>query len=144
MDQTFIIRSLSHLEDAAKWLIKKTSGYNYLAFYGEMGAGKTTLIQEICKQKGVIQKVTSPTFALVNEYYTKSKGIIFHFDFYRLDSPEEVLDIGFEEYLSSGNPCFMEWPEKIDPFLPTDTLNVFIDVQADNSRIIRLDFPDVS
>ncbi len=143
MDQTFILESLSHLKEAAKWLIKKTSGYNYLAFYGELGAGKTTLIQEICKQKGVLQDVTSPTFALVNEYNTDSGGIIYHFDFYRLDSPQEVLDIGLEDYVSSGNPCFMEWPEKIAPFLPIETIKVFIDVKADNSRIIRLDFTGI-
>ena len=144
MSQTYIIESLDHLGQAAKWLIEKTSGFNYFAFYGELGAGKTTLVQEICRQKEVVQEVTSPTFALVNEYNTKNNEIIYHFDFYRIDSPEEVLDIGFEEYVSSGNLCFMEWPEKIDPYLPEETIKIFIEPRADNSRFIRLDFPGLA
>ena len=139
----FNIEGLSNLGDAAKWLLEKAKGYNYVAFYGDLGAGKTTLIQELCWQLGVNQKVTSPTFALVNEYNSYGDDIIYHFDFYRLDRPEEVLDIGFEEYVTSGYRCFMEWPEKVEPFLPPDTLRVFITVQQDNSRLIRLEDPNM-
>ncbi len=131
--------SLSLLGDAAKWLLAKAKGFHCLAFYGDMGAGKTTLIQELCRQSGVKQKVTSPTFAIVNEYNSFGDEIIYHFDFYRLETPEEVLDIGFEEYVSSGNRSFIEWPEKIEPYLPSDTLRIFITVQSDNSRLIRLE-----
>ena len=137
----FLTMSLSDLKNAATWRLGKAKGYSYLAFYGELGAGKTTLIQEMCRQSGVSQEVTSPTFALVNEYTGSDERVIYHFDFYRIEEPEEVLDIGFEEYISSGNICFMEWPEKIEPFLPDNTLRIFISVQQNNARLLRLDFP---
>ena len=138
---SFKLRDLSHLQQAAKWFFESADKYSSIAFYGELGAGKTTFIKELCKQMGVKQEVTSPTFAIVNEYATSNHRIIYHFDFYRLDQPEEVLDIGFEDYLSSGNICFMEWPEKIEPYLPPDTLRVFISVLADKSRSLKLVFP---
>jgi tRNA threonylcarbamoyladenosine biosynthesis protein TsaE len=137
----FLTMSLADLKSAATWLLSKAEAYNYLAFYGELGAGKTTLIQEMCRQSGVRQEVTSPTFALVNEYTGSDEQVIYHFDFYRIDEPEEVLDIGFEDYISSGNRCFMEWPEKIEPFLPDNTLRVFINVQNNKARLLRIDFP---
>lgn len=135
------VRGLSELKEAAEWLLKNTKGYLFLAFYGDMGAGKTTLIQELCRQSGVEQDVTSPTFALVNEYLTIENDLIYHFDFYRLEKPEEVLDIGFEDYISSGNLCLMEWPEKVEEFLPHDTLRIKITVQEDNTRLLSLDLP---
>ena len=144
LTQEYTIIDLSHLKAAATWLIEKARGYNFIAFYGDMGAGKTTLIQELCRQSGVIQTVTSPTFAIVNEYNAFEDDVIYHFDFYRLDIPEEVLDIGFEDYVSSGFKCFMEWPEKIEPYLPQVTFKVFISVQSDNSRLIRLEIPDMA
>ena len=141
MDHSFQLRDLSHLKHAAKWFIETAGKHSIIAFYGDLGSGKTTFIQELCKQWGVEQEVTSPTFALVNEYSSSNALTIYHFDFYRLDQPEEALDIGLEDYLSSGNICCMEWPEKIEPFLPPETLRVYIDVLADKSRLISLVFP---
>lgn len=138
----FHLKNLSGLGKAAAWLIKASSGYKLLAFFGEMGAGKTTLIQEICRQLGVDQDVTSPTFALVNEYFSDKEHTIFHFDFYRLDTALEVLDIGLEDYISSGYMCMFEWPEKIGPYLPDDCLRISIEVLSDNSRNIKLEFPE--
>ena len=135
----FNLKDLYGLEEAARWLLERSAGKKFFAFYGDLGAGKTTLIQEICRQLGVIQKVTSPTFALVNEYNARDNQVIYHFDFYRMEYPEEALDIGFEDYISSGNWCFMEWPEKIDPYLPADLIKVYLDVLPDKSRHIRLD-----
>ena len=110
---------------------------------GELGAGKTTLVRGILRQFGHTGSVKSPTYTLVEPYETKF-GPVYHFDFYRLDTPEEVLDIGFEDYLSSDNRCFMEWPEKIGPYLPPESLKVFIEVQPDNSRIILLENPSMA
>ncbi len=141
LEPSFILRDLSQLTNAAKWLLKAVEQNKLLAFYGELGAGKTTLIQELCKQLGVNQNVTSPTFALVNEYTVSGIQTIFHFDFYRLNKPEEALDIGFEDYVSSGNYCFMEWPERIEIYLTSDVIRIYIDVQADNSRLISLVSP---
>ena len=137
----FHLKDLSGLGEAAEWLLQAAGAMKLLAFFGEMGAGKTTLIQELCRQLGVVQDVTSPTFALVNEYFSSREGTIFHFDFYRLDEAEEALDIGFEDYLASGYICFMEWPEKIGPYLPEDSLKINISVMPDNSRLIKLEFP---
>ncbi len=129
------------MKKAAKWFFKAAEKYRIIAFYGELGAGKTTFIQELCKQLSVEQKVTSPTYALVNEYTASNDQTIYHFDFYRLDHPDEALDIGFEDYISSGYLCFIEWPERVEPYLPPDTLRVYIDVQADESRLVHLVFP---
>jgi len=141
MNPSFRLDDLSRLREAAEWFIETAGKYSLFAFYGDLGAGKTTFIQELCRQWGVEQEVTSPTFALVNEYSTADDRTIYHFDFYRLDHPDEVLDIGFEDYLSSGNTCCMEWPEKIEPYLPPDTLRVYIDVLTNTSRLIRLNIP---
>ncbi|MBQ9190459.1 MAG: tRNA (adenosine(37)-N6)-threonylcarbamoyltransferase complex ATPase subunit type 1 TsaE [Bacteroidaceae bacterium] len=102
------------------------------AFYGKMGAGKTTFITAVCRELGVTEPVTSPTFAIVNEYQSSPTGglqgtSIYHFDFYRIRRPEEAYDIGFEDYLDSGVPCFIEWPELIEDLLPADTVRVTID-----------------
>lgn len=109
-----------------------------VAFYAPMGAGKTTLISEICRQLGVAADTSSPTFAIVNEYSDADGNDIYHFDCYRLGSPQEAEDMGVEEYLYSGNLCLIEWPEQIEPFLPEETLRVSITPRADGSRIIRL------
>ena len=114
-------------------LIKKSA---VVALYGKMGVGKTTLIKELCLQLGVGNVVNSPTFSLVNEYQTESGGIIYHFDFYRINKIEEVYDFGYEEYFYSGNLCLIEWPELIEPLLPNDTLKLRIEEQPDGSRII--------
>ncbi len=129
------------MPDAARWLLEQAGLARLLAFRGEMGAGKTTFIQAICRQLGVTQEVTSPTFALVNEYVGAQQESIFHFDFYRLDDPIEALDYGLDEYLSSGSWCFMEWPEKVLDLLPEQVLWLDVQVQADQSRELFLHLP---
>lgn len=138
MGDTFLIRSLDDLDEAAKWLLTQVGQERQLAFEGEMGAGKTTFIQAICRELGVTQEVTSPTFALVNEYAGSAGLVIYHFDFYRLNDPTEALDFGLEDYLSSEAICLMEWSEKIAPFLPEDIFRVYIDVLPDQSRLLRV------
>lgn len=108
------------------------------AFYGKMGAGKTTFIKAICEEMGVEDVVTSPTFAIVNEYHTAEDDLIYHFDFYRIKREEEVYDIGYEDYIESGCPCFMEWPELIENLLPEDTVKVTIEEQTDGTRLVTL------
>jgi tRNA threonylcarbamoyladenosine biosynthesis protein TsaE len=106
-------------------------------FYGDMGAGKTTLIKSLCKQLGSNDNITSPTFSIVNQY-NGAGASIYHFDFYRLKNEHEALDIGFEEYLYSGNYCFIEWPEKIPNQLPDDFISITIKVMDNNTRQITL------
>jgi tRNA threonylcarbamoyladenosine biosynthesis protein TsaE len=105
------------------------------AFFGEMGAGKTTLIKDFCKVLGVKGNTSSPTFALVNEYKLESGKSIYHFDMYRIEDPSEAVRIGFEEYLESGNYCFIEWPEKIHNLLPPSFVQVSIQVTPDHRKI---------
>ncbi|MCK5820294.1 MAG: tRNA (adenosine(37)-N6)-threonylcarbamoyltransferase complex ATPase subunit type 1 TsaE [Bacteroidales bacterium] len=138
MGDTFLINGLDDLQDAAKWLMAHIGEQRQLAFEGEMGAGKTTFIQAICRELGVTQEVTSPTFALVNEYSGTAGLVIYHFDFYRLNDPTEALDFGLEDYLSSEAMCLMEWSEKIAPFLPEDIFRVYLDVMPDQTRLLRL------
>lgn len=106
------------------------------AFYGKMGAGKTTFIKAICEEMGVDDVITSPTFAIVNEYETSEEDTIYHFDFYRIKKIEEVYDMGYEEYFYSGNLCFIEWPELIEDLLPEDATKVTIEEAEDGSRVI--------
>ena len=106
-----------------------------IAFYGKMGAGKTTFIKALCEELGVEDVITSPTFAIVNEYTVDSQSI-YHFDFYRIKKIEEVYDMGYEDYFYSGNLCLIEWPELIEDLLPEDALRVTIEEQPDGSRII--------
>jgi tRNA threonylcarbamoyladenosine biosynthesis protein TsaE len=120
------ISTLEELPGAANQLLKACSGRKIFAFLGEMGSGKTTLIGAICRQLGVTDKVTSPTFAIVNEYFGKEK--IFHFDLFRLKTVDEALDIGIEEYFSADGCCFIEWPQVIGPLLPEETVYVTIEV----------------
>ena len=107
-----------------------------IAFYGEMGAGKTTFISQLAQQLGVdADQANSPSFSIVNEY-DAPQGIIYHFDLYRLDTPAEAVDLGLDEYLYSGNLCLLEWPERIEPILPDDTMKVNIHVNPDGSRTL--------
>lgn len=109
------------------------------AFYGKMGAGKTTFVKALCDVLGVDDVVNSPTFAIVNEYHsTLLDGPVFHFDFYRIKRLEEAYDIGTDDYFYSGHPCFIEWPELIEDILPEDVVRVTIEEQADGTRLIRL------
>ena len=111
-----------------------------IAFYGKMGAGKTTFIKAICEELGVNDVITSPTFAIVNEYSLplggRLEGALYHFDFYRIKKIEEVYDMGYEDYFYSGNLCLIEWPELIEDLLPEDALRVTIEEQPDGSRTI--------
>ncbi len=126
-------QKVDELKDAARKLIEVFPERRVFAFYGEMGAGKTTFIKSICKYLGVEDIVNSPTFSIINEYKTASGESIFHFDFYRIEKQEEVFDIGFEEYVYSGDHCFIEWPEKIEELLPDDCVYVKIEVGKDNA-----------
>ena len=115
------IKNIDNIREAAREFIGYIGEHRVFAFYGEMGAGKTTFIKAICEELGVEHVITSPTFAIVNEY-TSSDGPIFHFDFYRIKKLEEVYDMGFEDYFYSGALCFIEWPELIEEVLPEDTV----------------------
>ena len=132
-----IIADKSHLKEAAKHFLRETAGSRIFAFYGQMGSGKTTFIKALCKELGVTDTVTSPSFTLINEYLRPGDVPVYHFDFYRIKKISEVLDFGIEEYFDSASPCFMEWPELIEPLLPADTLRISVTVMPDGSRIIE-------
>ncbi len=140
----FKIASLEQLEQAAYKFMTEMGDYTVFAFYGEMGAGKTTFINELCKQLGVETDITnSPSFAIINEYRSDTTAeLIYHFDCYRLENEAEAQDIGAEDYFDSGALCFIEWPERIDGLLPDDTVRVDITVNpADHSRTVKMTFP---
>ena len=133
-----VCKSVGDLEEAATALLQHYPNERVFAFYGEMGAGKTTFIKAICEKLNITDQVSSPTFALINVYNTISGNEIYHFDFFRMESLEEVFDIGYEEYFYSGNFCFLEWPEKVEQILPEENIEVHIMVdKKDNSRVIR-------
>ena len=131
-----IIDGVEDLDRAAREFLKQTGGVRIYAFYGSMGAGKTTFISALCRVLGVGDEVASPTFTIVNEYRTADGQAVYHFDFYRIERLQEVLDIGYEEYIDSDGICLMEWPEKIEDILPEDTLKVHIEEQPDGSRVV--------
>lgn len=131
-----VVTDKSRLRDAARHFLKETAGNTIFAIYGRMGSGKTTFIRAICREMGVSDTVTSPTFTLVNEYRRPGSDPVYHFDFYRIKKITEVLDFGIEEYFYSGAPCFMEWPELIEPLLPEGTLRISITVEPDGTRVI--------
>lgn len=114
------------MPEAAKTLLKTHPEARVFAFYGELGAGKTTFIKAVCRELGVPDIVQSPTFALINEYLTTEGQSVFHFDFFRIKKTEEAFDIGYEDYIYSGNYCLIEWPELIEGLLPEDSVKVFI------------------
>ena len=130
-----VCKSESELPGAAGKLLETFPGARVFALYGSMGAGKTTLIKAICHELGVTDIVQSPTFSIINEYKTTGGISIFHFDFYRIKKLEEVFDIGYEDYIYSGNYCFLEWPEMIEPLLPDDAIR--INMSGDEYRIIE-------
>ncbi|MDX9772202.1 MAG: tRNA (adenosine(37)-N6)-threonylcarbamoyltransferase complex ATPase subunit type 1 TsaE [Bacteroidales bacterium] len=132
-----IVTDKSRLGDAARQFLKETAGSRLFAFYGQMGSGKTTFIKALCNELGVTDTVTSPTFTLINEYKRPGHLPVFHFDFYRIKKITEVLDFGIEEYFDSASPCFMEWPELIEPLLPAETMRVAITVAGSGSRVIE-------
>ena len=130
------INDLEHIREAARQFINAMGTKHVFAFYGSMGAGKTTFIKAICEELGVDDVVTSPTFAIVNEYLISTGGTIYHFDFYRIKKLEEVYDMGYEDYFYSGSLCFIEWPELIEELLPDDAVKVSITEQEDGSRVV--------
>ena len=133
------ISSLSELSRVADAVIERLNGRNVVAFRAPMGAGKTTLIAEIVAALGSGDVVTSPTFALVNEYDTDEGGVVYHFDFYRIDRVEEAFDMGYEEYFYSDALCLVEWPEKIEELLPDDVMTVSITIDSDSARTFEID-----
>jgi tRNA threonylcarbamoyladenosine biosynthesis protein TsaE len=133
-----LINNKKHLPAAARKIIALASGKKHLAFYGAMGAGKTTLIKAICRELGADDLVTSPTFTMVNEYRTAGGETIYHIDFYRIRKTEEVLDFGIEEYFASGSYCLMEWPELIGALLPAATMDIRITVGDGEQRIVDI------
>ena len=140
-----IITDIEHIGDAARQFVDIIGDHRVFAFYGSMGAGKTTFIKAICEQLGVEDVITSPTFAIVNEYTlntqhsTLNTQQIFHFDFYRIKRLEEVYDMGYEDYFYSGSICFIEWPELIEELLPDDAVRVTITEQPDGSRTVSME-----
>lgn len=137
-EETIIVNGLEDYPEAAVRFTGFLDKGNIFAFYGKMGSGKTTFIKSICEELGVEDSINSPTFAIVNEYEDKEKRTIYHFDFYRIKSVEEVYNMGYEEYIYSNAICFMEWPELIEELLPEECIKVYINENADGSRTIRV------
>lgn len=137
MKHQIVINDLAQIDAAAESFLKETAGHSLIAFYAPMGAGKTTFTTAICRCLGVRgDAVSSPTFAIVNEYRTAEGESVYHFDFYRITKAAEAFDIGLYDYLDSGCLCLMEWPENIEDILPEETLKVTISVADDQSRTI--------
>ncbi len=131
------IENLENIRESAREFVSQMGDSNVYAFYGKMGAGKTTFIKAVCEELGVSDVITSPTFAIVNEYRSDTSGeLIYHFDFYRIKKLEEVYDMGYEDYFYSGALCFIEWPELIEELLPEDAVRVTIAEGHDGSRTI--------
>ncbi|QKJ31747.1 tRNA (adenosine(37)-N6)-threonylcarbamoyltransferase complex ATPase subunit type 1 TsaE [Mucilaginibacter mali] len=128
---------LDQINTIASQILAEAANQTIFLFYGEMGAGKTTLIKAMAEALGIEGQASSPTFAIVNEYAGKS-GPVYHFDFYRLKNQTEALDMGYEEYFYSGNYCFIEWPERIPDLLPLNYIEIHISANADSSRQITL------
>ena len=133
-----VIESLDQIESCAqKFIDQALPNHKIIAFYGAMGAGKTTFIKAICKALGVTDSITSPTFSIINEYHTPQfEAPIYHFDFYRSKKLEEAYDMGYEEYFYNEGLCFIEWPELIEELLPEDTLKITIEEQTDGTRLV--------
>lgn len=132
-----IVFSLDQIQEVAQQILD-SNPKKIILFNGEMGVGKTTLIKQLCKSLGVTDATSSPTFSLVNEYYTSNNQTVYHFDFYRLNKETEALDMGVDDYLYSGNWCFIEWSEKIANLLPEETSTITIELLADGKRELKL------
>ena len=133
------IRSLEELNEVADRFLAYVGNRKIFALYGPMGVGKTTFVKAVCRCLGVEDDVSSPTFAIVNEYVTSEGESLYHFDFYRVNSIEEAMDFGYEEYFYGGCRCFIEWPEKIDELLPEDIVNRTFTENQDGSRTLKVD-----
>ncbi len=135
----FHVDAVEGLGEVSEYLLSLRDWADVVAFYGPMGAGKTTLIKDLCHRMGVTDEVNSPTFAIVNEYVTETEESVYHFDFYRIKKLEEAYDIGYENYFYSGNLCLIEWPELIEPLLPERFVRVDIRLgDTDDKRIITV------
>ena len=136
--QSLQLKSLTDLPIVADKFLRLNKGKKVFAFFGAMGVGKTTFIKALCNELGVVEIVTSPTFALVNEYQTAAGKILYHFDFYRINKIEEVYDFGYEDYFYSDNYCFIEWPDKVAEILPENVVFVQMVENENGSRTINL------
>ncbi len=132
------IPSPAALEDAARKLLEAFPDNRIFAFYGEMGAGKTTFIKALCRVLQVTDVTSSPSYGLIHEYRTKQDTSVYHFDFYRIEAVEEVFDIGYEEYMYSGDYCFMEWPEHVEAILPENTVRIVLSVGDNGARDLHI------
>ncbi len=132
------IPSLDQIATAAKQFVAAMDQSTVFAFYGKMGAGKTTFVKALCEELGVSDVVNSPTFSIVNEYRSDDTGeLIYHFDFYRIKKIDEVYDMGYEDYFYSGALCFIEWPELVEDLLPGDAVKVTIEENEDGTRMVK-------
>jgi tRNA threonylcarbamoyladenosine biosynthesis protein TsaE len=131
------IKGLAALQDMAKEMLDAFPEERIFALYGAMGAGKTTFIKALCHQLGSKDNITSPSFALINEYTSQDGSIIYHFDFYRIKKIEEAYDLGYEDYIYSGNYCFIEWPEMIQDLLPRGIIEITIRETDDGARLFE-------
>ena len=137
------ITSLENIHEAAKEFVEEMGDYTVFAFYGNMGAGKTTFINALCEALGVEDITNSPSFSIINEYRSESTAeLIYHFDCYRLENEYEAYDIGVEDYFDSGAVCLIEWPERIENLLPADTVAVHVTVEDDDTRVISVTLPE--
>lgn len=136
MVSRYISKSPEDLADIAKSLLLKYPNPGVFAFYGKMGAGKTTFIRALCELLKVSDNVSSPTFAIINEYSTANEGSVFHFDFYRIKKLAEAVDLGVDDYFYSGNYCLIEWPELIEEIIPDDAIKIMIEIDPENDHRI--------
>lgn len=142
--KSITIRSLNDINVAAKEFAALMDEFTVFAFYGEMGAGKTTFIKALCEELGVNDVINSPSFSIINEYRSDTTAeLIYHFDCYRLNNLSEACEVGVEDYFDSGALCFIEWPERLEELLPQDTVKVAMLANEDGSRILNITFPDI-
>lgn len=138
MNKQLIIKDISDIQRVSKQFVSQIGRDTVFAFYGDMGAGKTTFIKAICEELGVAETITSPTFAIINEYKDGAGEAIYHFDFYRINKLEEAFDFGYEDYFYSQRLCFIEWPELVEPLLPENRVKVHIRETSNGERVVEI------